>query len=294
MGIDDEAKNTQSTTYTIEFSVKPDPPINLNKRKNVEQLNNNYINQIRRLTPDLSREVVLNVLTYGKQLRMPGKEDIDENIFTAQMAKYFKITDKYLILRMFEIIKVERRPKGGASLLNFAKLVCIFISEKMLPKIDYAFRVYDVRASGRLTQADLEAALRPLIRFTSSVAGAGNDILDSDGGGAAEVDATDDHEKKALTEIVNLLLNMIDTNNDRVIDLGEFHAIVKRHPLMLECLGPCLPGRRECDEFVGMMTDKSSFEIAALFRHERKTSLNDPTSDTSLFDRFYPFQLEFP
>jgi len=109
-----------------------------------------------------------------------------------------------------------------------------------------------------------------------------------------DTDAVEDHEKRTLTEIVNLLLQMIDTNNDRTIDVDEFHAIVTKHPLMLECLGPCLPGKQERDEFVNMMTGKSTFEISAFFRHERKISLNDPTSDKSLFDQFYPFQLEFP
>ena len=55
----------------------------------------------------------------------------------------------------------------------------------------------------------------------------------------------EDTEKKTLTEIVNLLLTMIDTNNDRTIDLDEFHEIVRRYPLMLECLGPCLPDKAD-------------------------------------------------
>jgi len=56
---------------------------------------------------DLKAEVVKNAIAYAKTLPKPGSQVIDRNIFDAQMKRHFNLTDRVLLVRMYDVCCME-------------------------------------------------------------------------------------------------------------------------------------------------------------------------------------------
>lgn len=241
------------------------------------------INRLHSFGRTIPKPMVANILTYVKQLPKSGSEYIDKSIFIAQLFKTFGLSDQSLIERIHQVMSQKVRgieDRLAVTIEDFARLICIYVTDVINIKVDFVFRVYNVagKNDGVLTSRDIYYKLKPMVQYTSLLA------------------ENPDAEEENAKEIVDLTMNMIDINKDSAIEYSEFLNTVMRNPLMLECFGPSFPPRSNLEDFKEVIK-RSELEVSAKYRNERRRSLGYPVSTQRIDDliqRYYPVRLELP
>ncbi|XP_005106321.1 EF-hand calcium-binding domain-containing protein 1 [Aplysia californica] len=216
----------------------------------------------------LDKHLLKNIAMYAKCLPRKDSDMIDEPIFMAQMSNRFKLSNSFMISRIYSVTKTAKA--GHATVEEYCRLICTFLTDSLDTQIDFVFRVYDTNQDGGISQLELVQLLRPCV--TSS-----DEDVDLD---------------EALRELIEVVMQATDTNQNGTIDLEEFRQLVKKDILMLQCLGPCLPHQQVVKQFRKLIEGKAANEGAETFANERKKSLKEVEIKSK--EGLYPIKLELP
>ncbi|RUS71759.1 hypothetical protein EGW08_020481, partial [Elysia chlorotica] len=136
---------------------------------------------------------------------------------------------------------------------DYAKLICIFYSKKLDVKIDFVFSVYDFYQDFNISPMEMTALLQTAI-----------------------VSPGDDEALDQLKELVDMVLQVFDTDGDGMISLGEFRHFVHQNILYIQLLGQVLPHKEIIDSFMDNLKNKSALEVRSEFLFERTDCLSEP------------------
>ncbi|KAI9026852.1 hypothetical protein DFJ74DRAFT_617852 [Hyaloraphidium curvatum] len=135
------------------------------------------------------------------------------------------ISETLILERMFRVFDVDL--DGLLSWEEALRGLAVFTSPSEQPR--FCFRVYDLNADGFLSKDEMIALLR-----TS---------LPAPGGGQEDAD-------DAVRELVDLVHRRLDHDRDGKVSLSDFTSAVTREPLLMQCLGACLPTRKSLELFL--------------------------------------------
>ena len=222
-------------------------------------------------------ELVRNILAYTRSLSVPRSSVIDKNTFVAQLEHTFGISDAFLIDRIWD--SNTAKYANVMDIEEFAKMVCAFVAPDFIYQCMFAFNVYDLDKNDTLDMPEYKTLLRPC------VANVEDDLQDDDSVNC----------EKALEELILLVLNLFrKTRPDPEIHRFEWFDTVRRQPILVQCLGACLPVESKLNAFMKLMTSKNHHEIALHYRYERRRCLRDPHRlPTDAQEDLYPIMLEF-
>ncbi|GFO37670.1 EF-hand calcium-binding domain-containing protein 1 [Plakobranchus ocellatus] len=199
----------------------------------------------------VDKEFVTKVLHYTKSLvSLQSPDEIDDLIFCAQLGLRFGISSRYHLQLMFEAMCMPR--KKTIQVEDFARMICIFYSNRLDEKIDFVFQVYNFNKTGFIRMADLFQMLKTCF-----------------------VPFGEDDPVEQLKELVDLLLGVVDTDQDGTISLEEFRSFVRKDILCLELFGRVLPTEQILKSFYDLLNSKSYQAIKEYFLNERKKSLGE-------------------
>ncbi|KAH9488340.1 EF-hand calcium-binding domain-containing protein 1 [Bulinus truncatus] len=222
----------------------------------------------------LERWLVQNIVQYANQLPKNKGGEVDLLIFTAQMAKYFDINSPYIIQLMYENNRRKMKSKA-MTVEDYAKCVCMFLSDSMDLKVEHVFRVYDFNGDGVLDLADMNNLLKPC-------------ILKTEYGDDSEIE-------ESLRELVEICTKVIEQDSNKGnLDVHMFRKLVKQDSLYLELLGRCLPSEKNAEIFKAKLTGKTPYQISLMFADERATSLSENVQVTEVKSPLYPIPLDMP
>ncbi|KAK0057063.1 calcineurin subunit B [Biomphalaria pfeifferi] len=220
----------------------------------------------------LEKWMVENILQYANQMPKQKGGDVDLLIFMAQMSKQFDLNSVILIQSMYETLKKAKTQ--SMTVEEYARAICLFLSDDLDSKVEFVFRVYDVNHDGMVEWHELYTLLRPCIISPEPVEDA--DTEDS------------------LRELVDMVLKVTDMDMDGFISCEEFKALVKSNILYLQVLGPCLPSEIAVQSFKNKLTGKTPFQVSVQFSDERIQSLSEIKINMKKTDQLYPIRLELP
>jgi len=226
--------------------------------------------------PDLSVDTVSNIALYAKQLpKHHGLNIVDDLIFKAQMHQHFGISNTTTLERMYQVVaRSDRHPE--ATLEQYIELICIFLSSDRIAKIVYVFTVFDRWGEGELSRRRIRDLVAPMIEHMR------------------ELEDENEHQEY-VNFMANSLMTAMDKNNDDKIQLDEFESLVVNNPLMMECLGSCLPEEGQLNVFRNKVTGKSKIEVAGIFRNERRRSLRNPEEsrlEPNVYKKLYGISID--
>ena len=155
---------------------------------------------------------------------------------------------------------------------EYAKMIGLFVGDAEEKKTEFVFTVYDVHCAGILDKITCKTMIKE---------GVCSSFID---------DLTEVNQ--ITTDIFEMVMNVYDLNGDGSIDLEEFKTISLANPLYTQCLGRCLPNSTQVFAFKDKLVGKTTLEVAAYFRNERKSSLNGQKTYES--SPMYPIELEMP
>lgn len=222
---------------------------------------------------DLKQDIVNNIIAYSKCLPKPGTIVIDKNVFQAQMRRHFHLTNAYMLERLWHIVTFGEL---NCKISCYVELIAIFLCGINDYKVQLVFKVYNFTDDGLISKKDIEHFIRPMMVNIG--------LLE------------ENSEDFCVKDFVDMLLGAVDKNADEFMELDEFREITKHNILMMECLGPCLPPERQRKTFMHHLTDKTPSEAMALFRFERKISLQSApkVAKSEGIQKYYPIRLEIP
>ncbi|KAF5297489.1 hypothetical protein FQA39_LY12083 [Lamprigera yunnana] len=117
------------------------------------------------------------------------------------------------------VMSMVRGPSPYVPMNKFARIIALLLKGTLEEKINHCFEVYDVMLKG-LIGKDI------VVRFL------GNSII------GIEEDSDD-----AVKDLVDTIMKKIDLDRDLKISFGDYKTTVLKEPLLMECMGQCLPSR---------------------------------------------------
>jgi len=224
------------------------------------------------------RRMISNIFAYCNLMPRMGSTTIDKNIFVGQLFKTFGLNDAQVLDRMFQVSK--GRPKDiELEVTDFARVICIFVSNDIRVKAKFVFRVYNnkhITETQSMSSRDIYFKLRTIVGYVTAESNEGED-------------------EETLREIVDVTVGFFDHNRDGMVDYSEFEQTVIKQPLLLECLGPCLPEPAYLLPFKKKMTEMTETEVLGHYRHERTRCLRYPhIKQENSIQKLYPIELDLP
>nr|CAD7589254.1 unnamed protein product [Timema genevievae] len=154
---------------------------------------------------------------------------MDRTRFREVLHTTFDMTDDSLMDRIF--IVWDRRNTGLINMDDWVIGLSVFLRGTLDEKIDYVFKVYDYLGDKALSYETLYFyTIKSLIRLPS-----------------------DEDLDEGVRDLADLILKKMISSEGKVT-LESFQATVRRLPLMLECLGNCIPCRMALYAFLSTFT----------------------------------------
>lgn len=187
---------------------------------------------------------------YLKILHENGKEAQCINRF--QLADVFHVVfgmpDSFLMPRIFQAIIGS--VSSLISMNSWVRMMNIFLKGTLDEKIDFCFSVYDPKRQG-IKREQMMTLMRKAVYK---------------------------HEEEDIEEVVKdlveMILNRMDLDRDGKISFDDFSASVKKQPLMLECLGHCLPDRYQVYRLLAIFNDRTVLQTNCTELHKKSPVSN--------------------
>ncbi|KAK0057062.1 calcineurin subunit B [Biomphalaria pfeifferi] len=237
--------------------------------KRVIQQNDKVINSLVEFS-GLERWLVRNIVQYANQMPKVKGGEVDLLIFTAQMSRQFDINATHVIQIMYETIKRISKTKIMMA-EDYARCVCMFLSDDLDLQIDYAFAVYDTKCDGLVKVADMRTLLKVCVLSTDP-----ND----------ETEAED-----SLRDLEDFVLKIIENVSKEGLRLEAFRKLVKQNRLYLELFGQCFPSDKFKLSFKEKLTGVTPFQVSQMFASERRIALGGPAGKV-ITANLYPIPLD--
>ncbi|XP_046342745.1 calaxin-like [Haliotis cracherodii] len=181
-------------------------------------------------------------------------DKMDRNKFRDELQTCFKITDDFLMDRVFRAFD-----RDNDSVLKQEEWVLglhVFLRGDLEDKIKYCFLVYDLNGDGHISREEMFHLLKNSLFKQSS----------------------EEDPDEGVKELVEIVLKKLDLDHDGRCTLQDYRGAVNGDPLLLESLGPCLPSQAACNDFLALMHGNLG-QRSGMGRHhkqeeEHKTSKN--------------------
>lgn len=183
---------------------------------------------------NFDREELIEIaIIYFKLQRNAGcdlKQELSSKDFSNVLHKAFGLADDALIER---ILSALDSVSSRVSLKSWINAMSIFLRGSLQQKIIYCFKVYDVRGKNQIRREQMVKLLRKSVYKHQ-----------------------DEHVDEAVKDLVDIIIKKMDLDKDGIISYSDFNQTVHKDPMMLECLGQCLPDRNHVHAFLLTFTDK--------------------------------------
>lgn len=210
---------------------------------------------------DLDIALVKNIIMYARALLTEGTSEIGQNVFSGEMNQIFNLTDGLMVSRIYHVCRNSKDPKAKVNADDFARLVCLFLTEKIDLQINFVFKVYDTNHDGFIdTTNEFPTLLRPTVTLMNKY----TDI--------------NEEEEDGLRDVIDMAMQTLGLkpNSNKSFNLEEFRALVKENPLRLQCLGQCLPIECDIEYFKNKIKDMAPYDVAEIFFKTRDKTIIAP------------------
>ncbi|XP_063989815.1 calaxin-like isoform X1 [Diachasmimorpha longicaudata] len=137
-----------------------------------------------------------------------------------------------LIDRVFSVI--DTRTSLQLPVDQWIEGLSIILRGTLDERIKFAYTVYDQMRTNKIKKEQIFPMMRGcLIKLE----------------GEGDLD-------EAVRDLIEMMLKTIDVDRDGKVDEDEFRIVVKRNPLVLECMGPVFPSREAQHTFLTTFTDQ--------------------------------------
>lgn len=148
--------------------------------------------------------------------------------FSEVLYKCFNIVDDFLIDQI--IMALDKGASTNVTLTTWMKAMYIFIQGTLDEKIEYCFAVYDNVGKGVVERSQVVRLLKNcFIR-------------------------KDEDDDEIHNEFADVIIKKMDIDLDGAISFADYKESVHRQPLLLECLGQCIPERESIIAFLTTFT----------------------------------------
>ena len=183
------------------------------------------------------RELESVLLVYHKlQMESPEKNvGVTKGQFRDVLHAGFGMTDDTLMDRIFTALEDRRGSARGGQIVGmemWATTLSLFLRGTLEEKIAHCFQVYDLMGEGMIGRDNMFQLMR------TSIVGSG----------------TDDDAEEAVRDMIEILTKKMDRDRDGKISFDDYRGAVTSQPMLLECLGKCLPSRLAVHAFLASFT----------------------------------------
>jgi len=130
--------------------------------------------------------------------------------------KSFELTEDLVMDGIFRVF--DRNNNMSIDDREFVEGLAIILRGNLNDKIDFAFKVYDMKHNNYIDRDEIQQFLRHCI-----------------------VRMPEEDIEEGVKDIVELIVKKMDVDRDGKINLEDFKTTVTNEPLLLEAFGPCLP-----------------------------------------------------
>ncbi|XP_031334503.1 EF-hand calcium-binding domain-containing protein 1-like [Photinus pyralis] len=185
---------------------------------------------IKRLAKELHftyEEMEVIMLIYYKIQKMNGEKS--GGVTKVQLREIlhvaFDMTDVDLTNDV--VMSMVKGPSSFVPMSTWARVMSLFLRGTLEEKISHCFKVYDVMMSGKIGRDIMVRFLRNCLVGTS-----------------------DEDSEDAVKDLVELLTKKMDMDRDLKISFDDYRQTILKDPLLMECMGQCLPSRLSVHSFM--------------------------------------------
>ncbi|ESP01559.1 hypothetical protein LOTGIDRAFT_139478, partial [Lottia gigantea] len=160
---------------------------------------------------------IASLLNMFKHLCGPDKKKLDRPTFRDVLITRFKITDDFLMDRVFKAFDTDNDSYLKAE--EWVRGLSIFLKGEVEDLIKYCFIVYDLNGDGYISREEMFHMLKPCVVKQSS----------------------EEDPDEGVKELVEIALKKFDLDHDGRCSVADFRGAVHTESLLLEGLGHCLP-----------------------------------------------------
>lgn len=158
------------------------------------------------------------------------KQELPSQSLSMVLHNAFGMADDTLMQRIFTAID---QITNSVSLRAWISALSIFLRGSLEERIEFCFKVYDVTGKSELRRETLVQLLRKCLYKHHE-----EDI------------------EEAAKDLADIIIKELDVDHDGIISFEDFKDAILKEPMMLECLGQCLPDRKHVYAFLLTFTDK--------------------------------------
>ncbi|KAI4456907.1 calcium binding protein [Holotrichia oblita] len=145
----------------------------------------------------------------------------------------FDMTDDALMDRIFTALEKGTTHPAIISMETWASALSLFLRGTLEEKITHCFMVYDLMGDGMIGRDSMFQLLRTSLISSGS----------------------DDDAEEAVKDMIEILTKKMDLDRDGKISYNDYKQSVTNQPMLLECLGNCLPSRLAVHAFATSFTE---------------------------------------
>jgi len=130
--------------------------------------------------------------------------------------KSFNLTEDLVMDGIFRVF--DRNANASIDDREFVEGLAIILRGNLNDKIEFAFKVYDMKHNSFIDRDEIQQFLRHCV-----------------------VQMPEEDIEEGVKDIVELIVKKMDVDRDGKINLSDYKTTVLKEPLLLEAFGPCLP-----------------------------------------------------
>jgi Ca2+-binding EF-hand superfamily protein len=179
---------------------------------------------------DELNEIALIYLKLQKDAGIDIKQELPTKSLSMILHKAFGMADDALMQRIFSALD---EVTSTVTLRGWISAMSLFLRASLKQKIKYCFKVYDIANKFELRRDHLVHLMRTFVYKHHE-----EDI------------------EEAVKDLADILVKKMDLDRDGIISYQDYITSVEQNPMLLECLGQCLPDRTHVYAFLLTFTDK--------------------------------------
>jgi Ca2+-binding EF-hand superfamily protein len=162
-----------------------------------------------------------------------AQDPMDRMQFRSVLFLALQISDTFILDRIFRVVDLNGNEVIDGD--EFVRCLSIMMRGTIDELLSFSYDVYDVNGDRSLARDELfmclDGSLRP-----------GRGILEAD-----EV-------KDGIKDVVEMIMRKLDVNADGQITFEDFRQAIYNDPLLVQCLGQCLPPQRRSRAILFLVT----------------------------------------
>lgn len=174
--------------------------------------------------------VALIYFKLQKDAGSDNQQGLPTQSFTMVLHKVFGMADDTL---MFRICNAFEEITSVVPLKIWINALSIFLRGSLEEKIKHCWRVYNPIKGSDLRRDQIIQLLKNFVYKHH-----------------------EEDEEEAIKDLADIIIKKLDKNNDGKISFVDYRTTVLEDPMMLECLGQCLPDTKHVFAFLTTFTDE--------------------------------------